>query len=159
MPLVGYCSCRCAALALLLLLLVLLAADPAAAFRPTAGLPISQQRRSTSSSSSSTAIKPRMQMQADGAGGEEPLLSPLLGAVATSKTIEIHAMTKAMEARGEEVVSLCVGEPDFPPPPGALIGLVVMGWADCNWVVCGFVESLLIDPTTPGLHTRAHEQR
>lgn len=57
---------------------------------------------------------------AGGMGGHEgeSLLSPLLGSVATSKTIEIHAMTKAMEARGEAVVSLCVGEPDFPPPKG-----------------------------------------
>lgn len=114
MPLVGYrlgycSSCCCAALALLLLLLLLV--DPAVAFRP-AGLPTQQRRPG---SSTTTAIK----MQAD--GGEEPLLSPLLGAVATSKTIEIHAMTKAMEARGEEVVSLCVGEPDFPPPPGEFI--------------------------------------
>jgi bifunctional aspartate aminotransferase and glutamate/aspartate-prephenate aminotransferase len=46
----------------------------------------------------------------------DQLLSPLLDAVEVSKTIEIHAMTKAMEARGESVVSLCVGEPDFPPP-------------------------------------------
>lgn len=51
-------------------------------------------------------------------GDGESLLSPLLGQVATSKTIEIHALTKAMEAKGEAVVSLCVGEPDFPPPTG-----------------------------------------
>lgn len=44
------------------------------------------------------------------------MLNPLLKCVATSKTIEIHSLTKAMEARGETVVSLCVGEPDFPPP-------------------------------------------
>lgn len=56
-------------------------------------------------------------MQAAAEGGES-LLSPILSHVAVSKTIEIHALTKAMEARGEEVVSLCVGEPDFPPPPG-----------------------------------------
>lgn len=49
-------------------------------------------------------------------GGKDGLLSPLLDAVEVSKTIEIHAMTKAMEAKGEAVVSLCVGEPDFPPP-------------------------------------------
>lgn len=46
------------------------------------------------------------------------MFNPLLKAVSTSKTIEIHSLTKAMEARGETVVSLCVGEPDFPPPQG-----------------------------------------
>ena len=55
-------------------------------------------------------------------GGKETLLNPLLSSVAVSKTIEIHAMTKNMEARGEAVVSLCVGEPDFPPPAGTFVG-------------------------------------
>jgi len=54
-------------------------------------------------------------------GGKESLLNPLLSSVAVSKTIEIHAMTKNMEARGEAVVSLCVGEPDFPPPAGTFV--------------------------------------
>jgi len=48
----------------------------------------------------------------------EGMFNPLLAAVTTSKTIEMHAMTKALEAQGEKIVSLCVGEPDFPPPPG-----------------------------------------
>lgn len=54
-------------------------------------------------------------------GSKESLLNPLLSSVAVSKTIEIHAMTKNMEARGETVVSLCVGEPDFPPPAGTFM--------------------------------------
>lgn len=104
----GYSYCCCA------LLLVLLAArtHPAAAFRFNSPQQQRQQQRRPARTTT------RMQAAADG-GEAEPLLSPLLGAVATSKTIEIHALTKAMEARGEEVVSLCVGEPDFPPPPGA----------------------------------------
>lgn len=53
--------------------------------------------------------------------GKESLLNPLLSSVAVSKTIEIHAMTKNMEARGEAIVSLCVGEPDFPPPAGTFM--------------------------------------
>lgn len=56
-----------------------------------------------------------------GSTGNEGLLNPLLSTVEVSKTIEIHAMTKSMEARGEAVVSLCVGEPDFPPPAGTFI--------------------------------------
>lgn len=51
---------------------------------------------------------------------DSEMFNPLLKAVSTSKTIEIHSLTKAMEARGETVVSLCVGEPDFPPPQGNL---------------------------------------
>ena len=47
-------------------------------------------------------------------------LSPLLSDVKISKTIEIHSLTKQMEANGQEVVSLCVGEPDFPPPQQVL---------------------------------------
>jgi aspartate/methionine/tyrosine aminotransferase len=43
-------------------------------------------------------------------------LSSLVEGMSISKTIEIHAMTKEMEARGEEVFSLCVGEPDYQPP-------------------------------------------
>lgn len=107
--LVGYGRSAAAVAAAALCLLVL--APKAAAFQPLHPFATSTHQRRQSSSS-------KMQAAADGG---ESLLSPLLGQVATSKTIEIHAMTKAMEARGEEVVSLCVGEPDFPPPPGACV--------------------------------------
>ena len=43
-------------------------------------------------------------------------LSPLVADIVESKTIAVHSMTMAMKARGEEVVSLAVGEPDFDPP-------------------------------------------
>ncbi|CAM9180309.1 unnamed protein product [Chrysoparadoxa australica] len=43
-------------------------------------------------------------------------ISPMVQGLAPSKTIQVHALTKEMEARGEPVISLCVGEPDFPPP-------------------------------------------
>ena len=43
-------------------------------------------------------------------------LSPLVTSIEPSKTIEVHALTQSMRAAGEEVVSLCVGEPDFAPP-------------------------------------------
>lgn len=96
LPIVGYCNG-------LLLAFLLLLPPGASAFRPALlSLPRAAATR----------------MEAAAADGEESLLSPILGQVATSKTIEIHALTKAMEARGEELVSLCVGEPDFPPPPG-----------------------------------------
>lgn len=33
---------------------------------------------------------------------------------------QVHALTQEMKARGERVVSLCVGEPDFQPPPAVI---------------------------------------
>jgi len=52
--------------------------------------------------------------EGDGSGGLS--LSPLVTGIEPSKTIEVHALTQAMMARGENVISLCVGEPDFDPP-------------------------------------------
>ena len=46
-----------------------------------------------------------------------------MSAIEPSKTIAVHALTQDMRARGESVVSLCVGEPDFPPPRAALDAL------------------------------------
>ena len=43
-------------------------------------------------------------------------LSNLVNGISVSKTIEIHTLTKEMEAQGETVYSLCVGEPDYQPP-------------------------------------------
>lgn len=43
-------------------------------------------------------------------------ISPLIDSIAVSKTIEIHSLTKDMEAKGQVVYSLCVGEPDYQPP-------------------------------------------
>ncbi len=47
-------------------------------------------------------------------------LNPLVTDIEPSKTIEVHALTMAMKARGEEVISLAVGEPDFDPPEAVL---------------------------------------
>ena len=48
----------------------------------------------------------------------EPMkLSPLVNSIEISKTIQIHALTKKLELSGKKVLSLCVGEPDFQPPP------------------------------------------
>lgn len=58
---------------------------------------------------------PRMQ-SAPGA----VVTSELVRSIAASRTIEIHALTKELEAQGEDVVSLCVGEPDFSPPDNVL---------------------------------------
>ncbi|RHY35791.1 hypothetical protein DYB30_005282 [Aphanomyces astaci] len=42
-------------------------------------------------------------------------LNPLLNKLAPSKTNQIHGLTKQLEAQGQTVYSLCVGEPDFNP--------------------------------------------
>jgi bifunctional aspartate aminotransferase and glutamate/aspartate-prephenate aminotransferase len=51
-----------------------------------------------------------------------PLLSlnPILQQVQPSKTVEIFSLVKDMQASGDIVTSLCVGEPDFLPPPAVL---------------------------------------
>ena len=41
-----------------------------------------------------------------------------------SATVELFSKVKAMEAEGKKVTSLCVGEPDFPPPQVVLDELV-----------------------------------
>nr|AIT70246.1 aspartate aminotransferase [Sargassum thunbergii] len=56
----------------------------------------------------------------DSAFNGEDTVSPLVASISPSKTIEVHALTQEMKARGERVVSLCVGEPDFKPPPAVI---------------------------------------
>ena len=48
------------------------------------------------------------------------LLNPIVADVKPSKTVEIFSLVKEMEAAGETVTSLCVGEPDFLPPAAVL---------------------------------------
>lgn len=47
-------------------------------------------------------------------------LNPVVASVKPSKTVEIFSLVKEMEAGGETVTSLCVGEPDFLPPKAVL---------------------------------------
>lgn len=49
-----------------------------------------------------------------------PELSALVSNLKPSATIAVHALTLELRAAGEEVVSLCVGEPDFAPPKAIL---------------------------------------
>mmetsp|Transcript_32346 Transcript_32346/g.68398 ORF Transcript_32346/g.68398 Transcript_32346/m.68398 type:complete len:444 (-) Transcript_32346:118-1449(-) len=51
---------------------------------------------------------------------EGPPLNPLLSQIKPSKTVEVFSLVKQMEAEGESVTSLCVGEPDFAPPLSVL---------------------------------------
>jgi hypothetical protein len=47
-------------------------------------------------------------------------LNPLITDIKISKTVEVFSLVKQMEENGEKVTSLCVGEPDFPPPSAVL---------------------------------------
>ena len=47
-------------------------------------------------------------------------LNKIVASVKVSKTVEIFSLVKQMEADGEHVTSLCVGEPDCPPPKAVL---------------------------------------
>ncbi|OWZ10332.1 Aspartate aminotransferase [Phytophthora megakarya] len=47
-------------------------------------------------------------------------LSPVFDTTKVSRTIQVFAKTKQMEAEGKPVHSLCVGEPDFQPPKRVL---------------------------------------
>lgn len=53
-------------------------------------------------------------------GDSEITLNPTVASVKVSKTVEIFSLVKQMEAEGETVTSLCVGEPDFLPPKAVL---------------------------------------
>ncbi|KAL9182551.1 hypothetical protein ACHAXT_013203 [Thalassiosira profunda] len=67
----------------------------------------------------SSAIRPRLSLalhDAPSTSAEGPPLNPLLSQIKPSKTVEVFSLVKQMEAEGEEVTSLCVGEPDFAPP-------------------------------------------
>lgn len=44
-------------------------------------------------------------------------LNPFLSTIQPSATVALFSLVKQMESTGESVTSLCVGEPDFDPPP------------------------------------------
>lgn len=50
----------------------------------------------------------------------KPRLNPRVQSLKVSQTIEILGMVKEMQAKGINVTSLCVGEPDFAPPQAVL---------------------------------------
>jgi aspartate/glutamate/aspartate-prephenate aminotransferase len=58
------------------------------------------------------------------ASDSESSLNPLISLIKPSKTVEIFSLVKQMQAEGIEVTSLCVGEPDYPPPQAVLDALV-----------------------------------
>jgi len=78
------------------------------AHEPTAAAsPVSRSSTAASGASASTEES-------------EIALNPIVSSVKISKTVEIFSLVKQMEAEGTEVTSLCVGEPDFPPPRAVL---------------------------------------
>jgi len=55
-----------------------------------------------------------------GASAQEEQLYPLNPVFDTTTAAKTIGMTKQLEAEGKPVYSLCVGEPDFPPPKSVL---------------------------------------
>jgi len=47
-------------------------------------------------------------------------INPLVSTIKMSSTVQIFGKVKELQAAGEKVTSLCVGEPDFPPPKAVL---------------------------------------
>lgn len=53
-------------------------------------------------------------------GNEEDILNPLLSLIKPSKTVEVFSLVQQLRSEGMDIVSLCVGEPDYAPPPSVL---------------------------------------
>jgi aspartate/methionine/tyrosine aminotransferase len=68
------------------------------------------KRRSSASLSSSSQTRLAAQIH----------INPLIDTILPSKTVEIFSLVKELESQGDQVTSLCVGEPDFPPPKAIL---------------------------------------
>lgn len=91
----------------LILASVLLVHQGAWSFQPNSLLPTSQRPTSLSVASEETSTS-------------DIQVNPLVASVKVSKTVEVFGLVKQLEADGVEVTSLCVGEPDFPPPEQVL---------------------------------------
>lgn len=48
----------------------------------------------------------------------------MVNELSPSKIIEINGLIKVLEAKGEKIFSLCIGEPDYLPPEAVLEGTV-----------------------------------
>lgn len=51
-------------------------------------------------------------------------INPVVNDLSPSKIIEINGLIKELEAKGEKIFSLCIGEPDYLPPEAVLEGTV-----------------------------------
>lgn len=56
----------------------------------------------------------------DGKDLWSPSLNPLIHNLKMSQTVEMLSMVKDMQSHGKNIISLCVGEPDFSPPKSVL---------------------------------------
>ena len=89
-------------------------------------------RRKAASSAATTATTPSTSTLLRSTTEEsEIVLNPIVSSVKISKTVEIFSLVKQMEAEGIEVTSLCVGEPDF-PPPRAVLDAATRAIVDCD---------------------------
>mmetsp|Transcript_20534 Transcript_20534/g.56961 ORF Transcript_20534/g.56961 Transcript_20534/m.56961 type:complete len:451 (-) Transcript_20534:74-1426(-) len=68
----------------------------------------------------SSSLRMSTQTSSSSSSSSNDFLNPIVASVKPSKTVEIFSLVKEMEAAGETVTSLCVGEPDFLPPKAVL---------------------------------------
>jgi len=76
--------------------------------------------QNTPSSSSSNCISRSTYLNVASSSDSQVQVNSKVANVKVSKTVEVFGLVKQLEADGVEVTSLCVGEPDFPPPPAVL---------------------------------------
>lgn len=75
---------------------------------------------------------PRLCTKATSSSSEEGItINPVVSSVKPSATVQIFSNVKQMQAEGIEVTSLCVGEPDFPPPK-AVLDAAAQAIQDCD---------------------------
>ena len=77
------------------------------------------------------SIKKSSNSQIYMSAGETSYINPLLSNVKVSATVQIFSQVKQMQSEGIEVTSLCVGEPDFPPPQ-AVLDAATAAIQECN---------------------------
>lgn len=75
---------------------------------------------SLASKNTDVTVRPKSSLAMSTEAASSGMLNPIVASVKPSKTVEIFSLVKEMEAAGETVTSLCVGEPDFLPPKAVL---------------------------------------
>ena len=75
---------------------------------------------STSTSVSESALTSTPKLASTSTSLSAIEVNPIVANVKVSATVQIFSNVKQMQAEGIEVTSLCVGEPDFPPPQAVL---------------------------------------
>lgn len=77
-------------------------------------------RATTPRTPSSSSLSMSSETTSSSSDNDTIQINPLLANVKVSATVQIFSQVKQMQAEGIKVTSLCVGEPDFPPPQAVL---------------------------------------